>query len=127
MRERRPKRSRAERWQPRSPLERVSRLGIVLVLSLIAVVAIYPIVFMGLSSFRTSFEYIANPLGLARQLLPISITSWRSIYRFDLPRLFRNTLWYILLASLLTLAVAVPASFTFAKTRFPGPGTAAHG
>ncbi|MEZ4564253.1 MAG: ABC transporter permease subunit [Thermomicrobiales bacterium] len=34
--------------------------------------------------------------------------------------MFRNTLWYILLASLITLAVAVPHPSTFAKTRFPG-------
>lgn len=106
-------------WQPRSPLERVSRLGIVLVLSVIAVVAIYPLVFMGLSSFRTSFEYLANPVGM-----PDSFSYTENFlavyYRFDLLRLFGNTFWYILLASLLTLAVAVPASFTFAKARFPG-------
>jgi raffinose/stachyose/melibiose transport system permease protein len=106
-------------WQPRSPLERVSRLGIVLVLSLFAVVAIYPLVFMGLSSFRTSFEYIASPVGWPANFGYLD--NFLAVYlRFDLPGLFRNTLWYILLASLLTLAVAVPASFTFAKIRFPG-------
>lgn len=106
-------------WQPRSPLERVGRLGIVLILCLFAVVAIYPIVFMGLSSVRTSFEYIANPVGWPDSFSYID-NFMAVYYRFDLPRLFRNTLWYILLASLITLAVAVPASFTFAKTRFPG-------
>nr|MBA2599004.1 hypothetical protein [Chloroflexia bacterium] len=43
-------------------LSGVTRLGITLVLSLIAAIAIYPIVFMGLSSFKTSLEYLANPL-----------------------------------------------------------------
>lgn len=106
-------------WQPRSPLERVGRLGIVLVLSVFAVVAIYPIVFMGLSSFRTSFEYIANPVGWPDSFSYVD-NFLAVYYRFDLLVLFRNTLWYILLASLLTLGVAVPASFTFAKMRFPG-------
>lgn len=106
-------------WQPRTRQERISRLGIVLILSLFAVVAIYPIVFMGLSSFRTSFEYIANPIGWPSGFSYID-NFIAVYYRFDLPALFRNTLSYILLASLITLAVAVPASFTFAKTRFPG-------
>ena len=55
----RPGRSAGERV-----LSGVTRLGIVLVLSLIAALAIYPIVFMGLSSFRTSLEYLTDPLGL---------------------------------------------------------------
>ena len=108
-----PRRSLAQR-----ALERVTRFGILLVLSLIAAIAIYPIAFMGLSSFKTSFEYLADPI------------SWPSgfsyvdnfiavYYRFDLPRLFANTVTYILLASVITLTVSVPASFTFAKGRFP--------
>ncbi|MBL8127685.1 MAG: carbohydrate ABC transporter permease [Chloroflexia bacterium] len=106
-------------WQPRSRQERIGRVGIVLILAVFAVVAIYPIVFMGLSTFRTSFEYIANPVGWPESFSYVD-NFIAVYYRFDLPQLFRNTLTYILLASLITLGVAVPASFTFAKTRFPG-------
>lgn len=102
-----------------SPLLRVSRLGIILVLSLIAAIAIYPIVFMGLSSFRTSFEYMANPVGMPTGFSYLD-NFLAVYYRFNLPRLFANTVWYILLASLITLGVSIPASFTFAKARFPG-------
>jgi ABC-type glycerol-3-phosphate transport system permease component len=97
--------------------ERVTRLGILLVLSLIAAVAIYPILFMGLSSFRTSFEYLANPLGVPTNFSYVD-NFLAVYYRFDLPRLFFNTVSYILAASAITLGVSVPASFTFAKMRF---------
>ena len=99
-------------------LEGVTRWGIVLVLSLIAAVAIYPIVFMGLSSFRTSFEYLADPIGLPRGFSYVD-NFLAVYYRFNLPRLFLNTVGYILAAAAITLAVSVPASFTFAKMRFP--------
>lgn len=102
----------------RRALEGVTRLGIVLVLSLIAAIAIYPIVFMGLSSFKTSLEYLRDPIGWPSGFSYVD-NFIALYYRFNLPRLFLNTVTYILLASALTLAVAVPASFTFAKARFP--------
>ncbi|MFN8594165.1 MAG: carbohydrate ABC transporter permease [Thermomicrobiales bacterium] len=100
-------------------VERVTRGGILLVLALIAVIAVYPILFMGLSSFRTSFEYLANPVGFPTNFSYID-NFLAVYYRFDLPRLFLNTVTYILLASVITLGVSIPASFTFAKMRFPG-------
>ncbi len=108
----------ARRPLPQRALEGLTRLGIVLVLSLFAAVAIYPIVFMGLSSFRTSFEYLANPVGFPQGFSYID-NFLAVYYRFNLPRLFLNTVSYILFASAITLGVAVPASFTFAKMRFP--------
>lgn len=107
----RPRRSRA--------LERVSRWSIFSVLALIAAVAIYPIAFMGLSSFKTSLEYLANPVGFPNGFSYVD-NFIAVYYRLDLPRLFVNTVWYIVLASLLTLGVSLPASYTFAKLRFPG-------
>jgi raffinose/stachyose/melibiose transport system permease protein len=40
-------------------------------------------------------------------------------YRFDIRRLVTNTVSYILMASAISLAVSIPASFAFAKLRFP--------
>lgn len=100
------------------PAQRLTRLGIVLALSLIAAIAIYPIIFMGLSSFKTSLEYLTDPIGWPSGFSYVD-NFIALYYRFNLPRLFLNTVTYILLAAALTLAVAVPASFTFAKARFP--------
>jgi raffinose/stachyose/melibiose transport system permease protein len=103
-------------WQ--RALSGVTRGGIVLVLAFIAVIAIYPIAFMGLSSFRTSFEYLANPVGFPQGFSYVD-NFIAVYYRFNLPRLFANTVTYILLASAITLAVSLPASYTFAKIHFP--------
>jgi ABC-type glycerol-3-phosphate transport system permease component len=97
----------------------VTRLGIVLALSLIAAVAVYPIVFMGLSSFKTSLEYLMDPLAWPDGFSYVD-NFVALYYRFNLPRLLLNTVTYIICAGAITLAVAVPASFTFAKARFPG-------
>jgi raffinose/stachyose/melibiose transport system permease protein len=96
----------------------VTQVGIVLALSLVAAIAIYPIVFMGLNSLKTSGEYIANPLGLPAGLSYVD-NFIAMYYRFDVVRLFLNTVTYIVLAGVLSLGVSIPASFTFAKGRFP--------
>lgn len=92
--------------------------SIVGVLAVIAAIALYPIVFMVLSSFKSSLDFIMNPAGLP--------ATWSYLenfqamyYRFDIIRLFRNTVWYIGLSALISLGVSIPASFAFAKLRFP--------
>jgi len=110
--------TRPGRSRGRRALEGVTRLGIVLTLSLIAAIAIYPIVFMGLSSFKTSLEYLTDPLGWPAGFSYVD--NFIALYaRFNLPQLFLNTVTYIGIAAALSLAVSVPASFTFAKSRFP--------
>jgi ABC-type glycerol-3-phosphate transport system permease component len=96
----------------------ITRWVIVLILSLVAVIAIYPIIFMGLSSFKPSVEYIMNPLGWPSGFSYVD-NFVAMYYRFDIVRLFLNTVTYIALAAVITLAVSIPASFTFAKLRFP--------
>lgn len=91
---------------------------IVLVLSWFAVVALYPVVFMALTAFKTSIDYIKNPIGLPPGFGYVE-NFQAMVIRFDVPRLFANTIWYIVLASIISLAVSIPASFAFAKLRFP--------
>src|SRR5262245_8270209 len=92
---------------------------VVLGLTLIAVVALYPIVFMFLSSFKTSVEYVKDPIGLPAGLTYVD--NFRAMFiRFEVARLLLNSALYIALSAVLSLAVAIPASFAFAKLRFPG-------
>jgi ABC-type glycerol-3-phosphate transport system permease component len=95
-----------------------TRSGIVLVLVLIAAVAVYPIVFMALGSFKTSLEYITNPLGWPASFGYVD-NYLAMYYRFDIRRLVGNTVTYIVLAAAISLAVSIPASYAFAKLRFP--------
>lgn len=96
----------------------ILRSIILLVLIVFAVAALYPILFMFVSTFRNSVEYLNNPLGL-----PSSFTNFQNyttlFNSFDIPRLFFNTIEYIVLAAAISLTVSVPASFAIAKLRFP--------
>ncbi len=96
----------------------VLRGVLILVLVILAVAALYPILFMILSTFRNSDEYINNPLGLPHDLTNVQnfITLFNN---FDIVRLFLNTIQYILLAAAISLSVSIPASFAIAKLRFP--------
>lgn len=96
----------------------VARTGIVVLLAMFAVLALYPILYMASASLKTTSEFIRDPMSLPANL------SYHDNYRvlwtrFDIPRLFLNTVIYIALSSLLSLAVSLPASFAIAKLRFP--------
>lgn len=96
----------------------VARTGIVVLLAMFAVLALYPILYMASASLRTTSEFIRDPLSLPANLSYHD--NYRALWtRFDIPRLFLNTVMYIALSSLLSLAVSLPASFAIAKLRFP--------
>ena len=96
----------------------LTRIGVFLFLMLFAVLAVYPIFYMAAGSMKTTREFIREPLALPGSLSYID--NYRALwYRFDIPRLFLNTLFYIALSSLLSLSVSLPASFAIAKLRFP--------
>jgi len=96
----------------------LARSATFLVLALFAVVAIWPLFYMGSASLKTSSEFIRDPLSL-----PSNVTffdNYRALWiRFDIPRLFLNTMFYIALSLIVSLVVSVPASFAIAKLRFP--------
>jgi ABC-type glycerol-3-phosphate transport system permease component len=95
-----------------------ARAVIIVLLTAFAIVAVWPIFYMGTSSLKTSSEYIRDPLAL-----PSSLTffdNYRALWiRFDIPRLFLNTVFYIALSSIVSLTVSIPAAFAIAKLRFP--------
>jgi ABC-type glycerol-3-phosphate transport system permease component len=96
----------------------VARAVIFLLLALFAVLALYPILYMASASLKTTSEFIRDPLSLPATLTYHDnyLALWN---RFDIPRLFVNTVFYIVLSSLLSLSVSLPASFAIAKMRFP--------
>ena len=94
------------------------RTGIFVALALFALLAVWPIFYMASASLKTSGEFIRDPLALPRSLT--FFDNYRALWiRFDIPRLFLNTLIYIALSSVITLAVSIPASFAIAKLHFP--------
>jgi ABC-type glycerol-3-phosphate transport system permease component len=96
----------------------LARTGIVAVLAFIAVVALYPLLFMGLSTFKTAVEYINSPLALPETFSYVE--NYVAMFnRFDVVRLFLNTAGYAAAASVVCLSASLPAAFAFAKMRFP--------
>ncbi|ACZ42867.1 binding-protein-dependent transport systems inner membrane component [Thermobaculum terrenum ATCC BAA-798] len=101
--------------------EQAWRWLISLILTLVAVVDLYPIFFMAANTLKTNAEYLTNPLGMPRHWTYLD-NYIGMFYRFDLPRLFFNTLLYILLAAALSLAISIPGAFALAKMNFPARG-----
>lgn len=96
------------------------RTLIFIILFLIAVLAVYPLIFMLLSSFKTSLEFVSNPLALPQHLY---IDNYRALYyRFDVLSLFGNTFFCVAAALVCSLCLSLPASFAFAKIRFKHRG-----
>jgi ABC-type glycerol-3-phosphate transport system permease component len=94
------------------------KIGVFIVLAMFAVLSLYPIAFMAVGSLKQSSEFLRDPLALPRDWT--FIDNFRAIWiRFDILRLFLNTVTYIALSSAITLAVSIPASFAIAKLDFP--------
>src|SRR3954471_11180594 len=105
----------------RSPGTFFARVAIFLILGFLAVIALYPLVFMALSSIKTSTQYIKHPIGIPPQWSYFE--NYKAMFtEYSIPRYFWNTSVCIVGASALTLAISIPASFAFAKLRFPFRG-----
>jgi len=94
------------------------KIGVSIILVMFAVLALFPIAFMAMGSLKQSSEFLRDPLALPRDWT--FFDNYRAIWiRFDILRLFLNTVAYIALSSALSLAVSIPASFAIAKLDFP--------
>src|SRR4051812_46045495 len=101
-----------------SPGLAVARSLIFCLLLFLAVIAVYPLLFMALSSIKTSTQYIKHPIGLPPAWNYFE--NYKAMFtKYNIPRYFWNTSVCIVGASALTLGVSIPASFAFAKMRFP--------
>ncbi|GLV54216.1 sugar ABC transporter permease [Dictyobacter sp. S3.2.2.5] len=96
----------------------VTRTGVVIVLAIFAAAALYPILFMFLTSFKTSVQYTNDPLALPPGFAYIQnfVAMFNS---FNVPGLLLNTITYIALAAIISLTVSIPAAYALAKLRFP--------
>lgn len=96
----------------------LGRGTITLVLGFVAVLAVYPLFFMFVTSLKSQQDYLRNPLALP--------TTWTYLEnfaamfsRFDIVRLYANSVGYIAVAWVICLLAAVPAAYAFAKLEFP--------
>jgi ABC-type glycerol-3-phosphate transport system permease component len=93
------------------------RAAIVVALSFIAICALWPLVFMVISSVKTNADYVAHPFGLPQAITLKNFVAM--LTRFDIARLFGNTIVYCVGAWILAMGASVPAAFAIAKLDFP--------
>ncbi len=91
---------------------------ITVVLFMIAVAALYPLLFTVLNSFKSSPEYARNPLSLPGHL---SIQNYRETFsRMNVPRLFMNSAIVTIGGILLTTICALLLAYAVTKIKFRG-------
>ena len=91
-----------------------------LILAVLSVVALYPIVFVAQTAFKTEAGYAADPVGLPNpptiEFLQRALETGRVLdYSF-------NSLLVVSGAVALIVLVATPSGFALARLRFPGRG-----
>ncbi|MGE5550585.1 MAG: carbohydrate ABC transporter permease [Bacteroidota bacterium] len=93
----------------------VSRVLLYAVLIAFTCLTILPLVWLVMSSFKTTTEFYTNTLGLPRQWTAINYpAAWR-IGQFNV--LFLNSLFYTTVSTTAIVFLSLAASFAFAKIR----------
>ena len=94
----------------------LNRLGSHLVLAFFAVLVVYPVIWMALSSLKTPGELMENVWGLPRAL---EWQNYREAWRVaGLGRALFNSVFVSLATVFLVIALASPAGYALAKFRF---------
>jgi raffinose/stachyose/melibiose transport system permease protein len=89
---------------------------IFLILLTFAIAAIYPLFYMLMSSIKTEFGFMNDPIGLPESFY---LDNYAALFnRFPLAQIFSNTLVCVLGAFVLSQSLTIPAAFAFAKLQF---------
>lgn len=96
----------------------VARWSLVVALSMIAVAAMYPLIFTIMASFKSSRDFAQDPMGLPTTL---SLDNYIETFtRMDVPRLLLNSAISTGGAMILTTVAALLVAYVVSKTKFPG-------
>lgn len=93
----------------------VSRVLLYIVLFVFSVMTIYPLIWLTISSFKTTQEFQLNKLGLPHQWTLINYPIAWKIGNFGI--LFLNSLFYTIGSTLAVIFLSLAAGFGFAKIR----------
>ena len=96
----------------------IVRLVVTAALAMIAVVALYPLLFTILNSFKTRTGFAKNPLGLTSQLTFDNYIE--TFNRMAVPRLFLNSVIATAGGLVLSTFAALLLAYAVTKLRFPG-------
>ena len=98
--------------------QKLTQAVVFLLLMVLALSFLYPIFFMGINSFKTKIEYRMGPFALPQSL---DLTNYTLLIRnFKILDAFANTFIIAVASVLLSVLIAIFASYAFAKLRFRG-------
>lgn len=96
--------------------KKLGRIIIFMVLMLIAVSMLYPLFYMGINTFKKSFDYMKDSLGLPSTLY---LDNYVSLFRaYKIYVYFFNSLITSSCALVITLGIGIVSSYAFAKVNF---------
>lgn len=98
---------------------RVSSILIAIVLFALALTYLYPLFFMGINSIKSQGQYMENPFSII--LKNAKFENYTQIfYNFKLGKYLLNTFLVTFIKLVITIPLALFASYAFAKLRFRG-------
>lgn len=100
-----------------SPIGYVAKISKWAVLLTYSIIAIFPLVWLTISSFKTNFEIETSPFSLPDKWMIENFISALSVS--GLSRYFLNSIIVAIVATILNLFVTSLASFAVARERFP--------
>lgn len=113
-------RNRAKSVTMLSARARAAKWAVTAILVVVAVVALYPLLFTAVNSFKTGPEYARDPLGFPTNLTFDNYLE--TFVRMDVGRLLLNSIIVTVGAMLLTTVAALLLAYVVTKMKFPGRG-----
>lgn len=102
-------------------IKKISLALKIILLSLFAILVLFPVVYVILSSFKDNMELLANP----DRILPIKFTvdNYIKVFSADtmnVGRMFFNSLWFTFFSVFANIMNSVVCGYVFARGRFRG-------
>lgn len=101
--------------------EKIVNILVYIFLLIVLFFALLPIIYTVMGSFKTNMEIMTHP----ERIIPINPTLENYIdvfqnQRFNVPRLFFNSVWYSFFSVAITVVISVLTGYVFARGEFPG-------
>ena len=102
----------------RTTKQKLTQALVFLILMVLALSFLYPIFYMGINSFKTKIEYRKGNFAMPQSL---DFTNYNLLIRnFKILDAFGNTFIIAIFSVLISLIIAIFASYAFAKLKFRG-------
>ncbi|MDQ7876536.1 carbohydrate ABC transporter permease [Microbacterium sp. QXD-8] len=99
-------------------LPRRARMPITLVMLLVSATIVYPLLYLGISAFRTKSDYLADPFGIPQEwTLQNFVTLWNN---YNVGQALTNSFVVVIVGLFIQVVVGVLAGFALAKYPVPG-------